>query len=112
MQGKIYCPKCRKYVSYHIKEVIKEGNIEGYNYNYLGEASVCDECKTITYTTDNIRRNIDKSYEAYYRRLKEEERQKRVKKGKNKLIIKVVSGVILLTAIIAVIKRNIQKKKL
>lgn len=106
MQDKIYCPKCKKYVSYHIGEVIREGSIEGYKYNYLGETSVCDKCGSETYTSDNIRRNIDKLYEAYYRRLKEEERQKRVKKGKNKLIIKVVSGVILLTAIIAVIRRK------
>ena len=61
MQDKIYCPKCRKYVSYHIKEVIKEGNIEGYNYNYLGEASVCDECETKTYTSNNVRKNILKN---------------------------------------------------
>ena len=106
MQDKIYCPKCKKYVPYYTNKVIRKGSIEGYNYNYLGEASVCDKCGNKTYTSDNIRKNIDKSYEMYYRRLRKEERQKKNKKERSELIAKVVSGVILLTAIIAVIRRK------
>lgn len=106
MQDKIYCPKCKKYVPYHIREVIREGNIEGYRYKYLGETSICNKCGSKTYTSNNVRRNIEKSYEAYYKRLREEERQKKIKKERNKLIVKVISGVVLLTTVVAIVRRK------
>lgn len=106
MQDKIYCPKCKKYVPYHIKKIIREGSIEGYGYKYLGETSICDKCGAKTYTSNNVRKNIDKSYEAYYRRIKEEETQKKNKKERNKLIAKVVSGVVLLTTVVVIIRRK------
>ena len=110
MQDKIYCPKCQKYVPYHIRGIIKKGNIEGYSYNYLGKVSVCDECKNTPYTNNNIRENINESYKAYYRKLREEEKKKEKKKKNRKkrieLIVKVISSVALLSTIITVVRRK------
>ena len=110
MQDKIYCPDCKKYVPYYTKKIIKKGNIEGYNYNYLGEVSVCNECGAEILTNNNLRNNMEKSYEEYYRELKRElkrkEERKKKKKEEKKLIIKIISIVTLLITIITIIRRK------
>ncbi len=62
---KVFCPECRKEVTFTVKESIETAIVKGEAYKFTSQIAYCDECETELYVAELEDTNLKTLYDVY-----------------------------------------------